>query len=118
MAGQPMRLGDIITRSQPLPWSEGDNIPWNDPDFSSRMLIEHLTQGHDAAIWDAGRDYTRRVWRRLGIRVAASPIRRHRPLMPANMRGSNNLTVPTGARIFAAPRSARDTTWRCLSMAR
>lgn len=49
MAGQPMRLGDIITRSQPLPWSEGDNIPWNDPDFSSRMLIEHLTQEHDAA---------------------------------------------------------------------
>lgn len=49
MAGQPMRLGDIITRSQPLPWSEGDNIPWNDPDFSNRMLIEHLTQEHDAA---------------------------------------------------------------------
>ncbi|MCP4589836.1 MAG: hypothetical protein GY842_03755 [bacterium] len=28
----------------PAPWSEGDNITWNDPEFSERMLIEHLTQ--------------------------------------------------------------------------
>ena len=31
------------------PWTEGDNIPWNDPDFSQRMLKEHLRQDHDAA---------------------------------------------------------------------
>ena len=45
-----MTLFDIIRRSaNPLPWSEGDNIPWHDPDFSRRMLDEHLTQAHDAA---------------------------------------------------------------------
>ncbi|MCP4166418.1 MAG: class I SAM-dependent methyltransferase [Chloroflexi bacterium] len=43
-------LTDIIQRlANPEPWSEGDNIPWNDPDFSRRMLKEHLTQEHDAA---------------------------------------------------------------------
>jgi SAM-dependent methyltransferase len=34
---------------QPDPWAEGDNIPWNDPSFSKRMLEEHLSQTHDAA---------------------------------------------------------------------
>jgi SAM-dependent methyltransferase len=33
----------------PLPWAEADNIPWNDPAFSERMLREHLSQAHDAA---------------------------------------------------------------------
>ena len=43
-------LLDIIRRQpDPEPWSEGDNIPWNDPDFSGRMLLEHLSQEHDAA---------------------------------------------------------------------
>lgn len=49
MTGHRMHLTDIITRSRPLPWSEGDNIPWNDPEFSNRMLAEHLSQSHDAA---------------------------------------------------------------------
>ena len=41
---------DIIQRTpEPSPWSEGDNIPWNDPDFSARMLQEHLSQTHDLA---------------------------------------------------------------------
>jgi len=45
-----MRLLDIINRqSPPIPWGEGDNIPWNDPEFSKRMLKEHLDQNHDAA---------------------------------------------------------------------
>ncbi len=45
-----MRMVDLIRRqSPPAPWSEGDNIPWNDPDFSVRMLREHLSQSHDAA---------------------------------------------------------------------
>jgi len=45
-----MNLTDLITRSNhPIPWVEGDNIPWNDPDFSQRMLKEHLSQQHDAA---------------------------------------------------------------------
>jgi len=45
-----MKIIDIVNRkSEPEPWSEGDNIPWNDPDFSQRMLKEHLTQEHDMA---------------------------------------------------------------------
>jgi SAM-dependent methyltransferase len=45
-----MHLTDLISRSSPpIPWAEGDNIPWNEPGFSRRMLQEHLSQTHDAA---------------------------------------------------------------------
>jgi SAM-dependent methyltransferase len=45
-----MKLSDIIRRDMaPQPWAEGEKIPWNDPDFSRRMLKEHLSQKHDAA---------------------------------------------------------------------
>lgn len=45
-----MKLIDIIQRSiPPKPWEEGEKIPWSDPDFSIRMLQEHLSQNHDAA---------------------------------------------------------------------
>lgn len=45
-----MTLQDLVKRPQPaLPWAEGDNIPWNDPGFSERMLREHLDQDHDLA---------------------------------------------------------------------
>jgi len=45
-----MRLIDIVQRQAiPKPWAEGEKIPWNDPDFSQRMLREHLSQEHDAA---------------------------------------------------------------------
>jgi SAM-dependent methyltransferase len=45
-----LKLLDIVNRSPaPEPWAEGDNIPWHDPDFSERMLKEHLSQEHDAA---------------------------------------------------------------------
>ena len=45
-----MELLDIIRRNQsPLPWAEDEKIPWHDPDFSHRMLEEHLAQDHDAA---------------------------------------------------------------------
>ncbi len=33
----------------PQPWAEGGKIPWDDPEFSRRMLKEHLSQKHDAA---------------------------------------------------------------------
>jgi ubiquinone/menaquinone biosynthesis C-methylase UbiE len=40
----------LITRIEtPEPWSEGEKIPWNDPEFSKRMLDYHLTQEHDLA---------------------------------------------------------------------
>lgn len=45
-----MNFLDIIQRQpEPTPWSEGEKIPWNDPEFSRRMLAEHLSQAHDAA---------------------------------------------------------------------
>lgn len=48
--GASMKLSDIVDRDAvPAPWSEGDNIPWNEPGFSARMLKEHLSQAHDMA---------------------------------------------------------------------
>jgi SAM-dependent methyltransferase len=45
-----MHLDELINRSStPQAWAEGDNIPWNEPEFSRRMLQEHLSQAHDAA---------------------------------------------------------------------
>jgi SAM-dependent methyltransferase len=45
-----MKLLNIIDRAlPPEPWAEGDNIPWNNPDFSRRMLKVHLDQSDDAA---------------------------------------------------------------------
>jgi SAM-dependent methyltransferase len=45
-----MKLLDVVRRERvPKPWAEGEKIPWNDPDFSRRMLNEHLSQEHDAA---------------------------------------------------------------------
>ena len=45
-----MQIEDILQRElPPEPWSEGEKIPWNDPEFSQRMLGEHLSQDHDAA---------------------------------------------------------------------
>ena len=45
-----MTILDIVERvPEPLPWTEGDNIPWDDPEFSERMLAVHLSQEHDLA---------------------------------------------------------------------
>ena len=45
-----MNLSDVVRRqSVPEPWTEGEKIPWNDPEFSERMLREHLSQDHGAA---------------------------------------------------------------------
>jgi SAM-dependent methyltransferase len=45
----PLSVTDIIERQRPEPWQEADHLPWDDPDFSERMLQEHLSQAHDAA---------------------------------------------------------------------
>jgi SAM-dependent methyltransferase len=43
-------LWRIFTRpDRPAAWSQGGNLPWNDPDFSRRMLREHLDESHGAA---------------------------------------------------------------------
>jgi SAM-dependent methyltransferase len=45
-----MKLLDLVRREPtPRPWAEGDNIPWDDPPFSERMLAEHLCGEHDRA---------------------------------------------------------------------
>jgi len=45
-----MNLKELVNRNPtPEPWSEGEKIPWNDPEFSARMLEHHLTQEHDMA---------------------------------------------------------------------
>lgn len=45
-----MNLSSIVERATPpVPWSEGEKIPWDEPGFSARMLAEHLAQTHDAA---------------------------------------------------------------------
>jgi SAM-dependent methyltransferase len=47
---EKIELIDLIHRNMnPSPWAEGEKIPWDDPDFSHRMLKEHLSQKHDAA---------------------------------------------------------------------
>ncbi|GAB4266275.1 MAG: class I SAM-dependent methyltransferase [Candidatus Promineifilaceae bacterium] len=35
--------------SRPALWQNGGNLPWDDPDFSQRMLREHLDESHGAA---------------------------------------------------------------------
>jgi hypothetical protein len=43
-------LLDIIQRDNPpIPYAEGEKIPWDEPSFSARMLKEHLSQEHNAA---------------------------------------------------------------------
>jgi len=45
-----MNLLALVNRKPvPMSWSEGEKIPWNDPEFSARMLEHHLTQEHDMA---------------------------------------------------------------------
>jgi SAM-dependent methyltransferase len=36
-------------RPKPIPWVDNGNLPWDDPDFSKRMLLEHLDDSHGAA---------------------------------------------------------------------
>lgn len=44
-------LNSIIKHEPEMnnPWDGEYKIPWNDPDFSARMLAEHLSQNHDLA---------------------------------------------------------------------
>lgn len=39
----------IATALPPAPWEDARAIPWSDPEFSRRMLREHLDQSHDRA---------------------------------------------------------------------
>lgn len=45
-----MKFTDIIDKSRPLnAWADAEKIPWSDPQFSERMLQNHLAQEHDWA---------------------------------------------------------------------
>jgi SAM-dependent methyltransferase len=46
-----MNLNDIVSLSGrlPEPWLEGRTIPWDDKEFSRRMLRQHLSHEHDRA---------------------------------------------------------------------
>jgi SAM-dependent methyltransferase len=65
-------LWKLYNRPQrPAPWKQGGNLPWNEPDFSRRMLREHLDQGHGAA---SRTDKERAIqldwlWDKLGLRA-------------------------------------------------
>ena len=50
MSERDLSLLDLVAPApDPVPWAEGDNIPWHQPGFSLRMLREHLSQAHDMA---------------------------------------------------------------------
>ena len=42
-------LASVVGRPQIVPWEGVTKIPWDDPDFSRRMLEQHLDQGHPGA---------------------------------------------------------------------
>ena len=45
-----MQLIDIVMQAQPpAAWDKNGKIPWGDPQFSCRMLENHLSQDHDWA---------------------------------------------------------------------
>ncbi|MEE9254052.1 MAG: class I SAM-dependent methyltransferase, partial [Pseudomonadales bacterium] len=49
MDEDPKSLLDIVRRVALETTAEDEKIPWDDPEFSTRMLREHLSQEHDAA---------------------------------------------------------------------
>jgi SAM-dependent methyltransferase len=63
-------LWRIYERSErPAAWTQGGNLPWNDPDFSGRMLREHLDESHGAASRTAA-ERTQQIdwlWAQLGL---------------------------------------------------
>lgn len=63
-------LWHIYNRPDPPPlWQNGGNLPWNDPDFSARMLREHLDESHGAATRQAAERTVQLdwLWERLAL---------------------------------------------------
>jgi SAM-dependent methyltransferase len=54
---------------RPVAWESGGNLPWNEPDFSRRMLREHLDQSHGAASRRAAEraEQIDWLWQKLGL---------------------------------------------------
>lgn len=67
-------LWQVYRRTQPpLPWRDGTNLPWDDPDFSQRMLREHLDQSHGAASRQSSEieAQVEWLWQRLNLQPGA-----------------------------------------------
>lgn len=86
-------LETIYRRPDPPPlWLKGGNLPWNDPDFSARMLREHLDESHGAASRTSA-EHTIQLewlWERLALRE-----------------GSRILDVTCGPGLYAVPLTQR-----------
>jgi len=72
------KLADTLWRiyrrpNRPAAWTQGGNLPWNDPDFSARMLREHLEPSHAAASRIAAERQMQIdwLWTTLGLRAGA-----------------------------------------------
>ncbi|MEZ4860983.1 MAG: methyltransferase domain-containing protein [Caldilineaceae bacterium] len=55
--------------NRPQAWTQGGNLPWDDPEFSERMLREHLDQAHGAASRVAAERQLQLdwMWHKLGL---------------------------------------------------
>lgn len=70
-------LWHIYNRPDPPPlWQNGGNLPWNDPDFSARMLREHLDESHGAATRQAAERTVQLdwLWERLALSLGGRVI--------------------------------------------
>ena len=86
-------LWRIYNRPEPPPlWQGGGNLPWNDPDFSARMLREHLDESHGAASRQAAERAAQLDW--LWSKLALEP-------------GSRVLDLTCGPGLYAVPLARR-----------
>ncbi len=97
MNHEPKNLTDalwrIYNRPDPPPlWQGGGNLPWNDPDFSARMLREHLDESHGAASRQSAERAAQLdwLWERLDLRP-----------------GSRVLDLTCGPGLYAVPLAGR-----------
>jgi SAM-dependent methyltransferase len=68
-------LWRIYNRPDPSPlWQNGGNLPWNDPDFSARMLREHLDESHGAASRQAAERAAQLDWLWAALRLEPGSV--------------------------------------------
>lgn len=86
-------LWRIYHRSRrPEPWERDGNLPWNDPDFSRRMLREHLDERHGAASRASAERERQLAW--LWEKLALQP-------------GARLLDLTCGPGLYAVPLAQR-----------
>ena len=61
---------------RPTPWINGGNLPWDDPGFSRRMLVEHLEESHGAASRTAAERQIQLewLWSKCGLQTGSSVL--------------------------------------------